>query len=344
MIIYYLGKDGTSHFFSKEETLNLIDQKLSGASVDLTPLQDTINANNQRIDALTNSVLADVQSLKTQNESSTLEISNLKTQNITSNLEILNLKTWADNLTPTDLTPLQSEVEAIKAQISEMSAGGGSDLDTRNIIDIIYKSLLTNKLISFDFEAWKKSFTVIEPLNVGNTITMILRQGGDYGSALAQVKFYDGSGAALKNVVTQKVDEQNKYYIAVFDLVRDEEVIATFRMKTTNYYDYYYKVWHCLALANEEYSTTSHYLLGSTSPVTLTFTLEFLKEGERIPKMTFVPGIASRYSSSITVSRENVNLFNRTGLSYSTFCEVILTITPQEIQAEIDAKYAACMI
>ncbi|WP_162165788.1 hypothetical protein [Campylobacter fetus] len=233
-----------------------------------------------------------------------------------------------------------AEIESLKSQIEGLSGG---DLNKRSIVDIIYKSLLTNKLISFNFEAWKKSFTTIEPLVISNQIVMTLTQGGDYGHALAQVKFYDLNGTLLKNVVTSKIDEQNKYYVAVFDLLRDEEKIATFRMQVTNYYDSNYKVWHALSLANEEYSTASHYLLGSVGTATLTFTLEFLKEGERIPKMTFLPGVSSRYSSKIVVQRDGVDLFNKSGLSYSTLCEVVLEIPLEEIQDQIDAKYASCL-
>lgn len=262
-------------------------------------------------------------------------------ESIKSNLaKIELLENVVRTLQNADLSPLEREINSLKTQIDGLSGG---NINKRSIVDIIYKSLLINKLISFDFEAWKKSFSVIEPLVVTNQIVMTLTQGGDYGHALAQVKFYDKNGTLLKNVVTSKVDEQNKYYIAVFDLLRDEEKIATFRMQVTNYYDSNYKVWHALSLENEEYSTASHYLLGSVGTATLTFTLEFLKEGERIPKMTFLPGVSGRYSSKIVVQRDGVDLFNRSGLSYSTLCEVILEITPEEIQEQIDAKYASCL-
>ncbi|CUU72260.1 hypothetical protein [Campylobacter hyointestinalis] len=59
--------------------------------------------------------------------------------------------------------------------------------------------------------------------------------------------------------------------------------------------------------------------------------------------MTFLPGVSDRYSSKIVVQRDGVDLFNRSGLSYSTLCEVVLEITPEEIQEQIDAKYASCL-
>lgn len=239
-----------------------------------------------------------------------------------------------------DLSPLQKEINSLKTQIDGLSGG---NIDKRSIVDIIYKSLLANRLISFDFEAWKNSFIVVPPLAISNQIVFSLTQGGSYGHALAQTKFYDENETLLKAVVTSKVDEQNKYYIAVFDLFRDEEKIATFRMQVSNYYDSNYKVWHALALEDDEYSTASHYLLGSVSTATLTFTLEFLKEDERIKKMTFLPGVSSRYSSKIVVQRDGVDLFNRSSLSYNTLCEVVLEITPEEIQEQIDAKYASCL-
>lgn len=262
-------------------------------------------------------------------------------ESIKSNLaKIELLENVVKTLQNADLSPLEREINSLKTQIDGLSGG---NIDKRSIVDIIYKSLLVNKLISFDFEAWKKGFTTTGFLAIRDQIVMTLTQGGDYGHALAQVKFYDKNNALLKNVVTSKVDEQGRYYIAVFDLFRDEEKIATFRMQVTNYYDSYYKVWHALSLENEEYSSSEHYLLGSVGTATLTFTLEFLKEGERIPKMTFLPGVSGRYSSKIVVQRNGVDLFSKSGLYYNTLCEVFLEMTPEDIQEQIDAKYASCL-
>ncbi|ALV25041.1 hypothetical protein CIG2463D_1476 [Campylobacter iguaniorum] len=240
------------------------------------------------------------------------------------------------------ITKNKTDLAKLQTDLANLNLNGGG-IDDRRVVDIFYKSALTNNLISFDFEAWKKNFTVIPLLSVGDTFSMLLTIGGSYGSALADVKFYDKNFTLFKNVVTSKIDEQGKYYIAVFDLVRDEEVIATLKMQTTNYYDSNYKVWHCLYLANEEYSTASHYLLGSTSPVTLTFTIEYIKEGERITKMTFLPGVSGRYSKAIVVSRGSSELFNKTILAWNTLCEVNLSRTQEDIQNEIEQKYISCL-
>lgn len=229
----------------------------------------------------------------------------------------------------TDLAKLQSDLANLSLS--------GDGIDERRVVDIFYKSALANNLISFDFEAWKNSLSVIENnISTGQSFIFNLVQGGSYGAVLSEVKFYDETNTPYNISITE-----HTLMSAKFNLLKDNQVVASFTLSCDNNYgsrDYY--VSNCL------YGTTAtyKYFMGNaTGNSTLTFSLVSINDGIKISKLTFLPGVAGRYSKTINVNLDEKPLFSTSGLSFSTLCEVTTLRTQADVDRFLNEKYASCI-